>query len=84
MTIEGNGGATTSFSYYLCVVPRAKTGRPDAAVASLYGAFPSKSAYGIDLKWDSTNKLTGEYLSAQDSKVAIGTSRGRRRAILGR
>jgi hypothetical protein len=71
LLIEGNGGATTSFSYYLCVVPRGKkvSGRPEAAVARLYGAFRSKSAYGLELKWEGANSLVGEYLGAQDSKV---------------
>jgi hypothetical protein len=69
--IEGNGGATTSFSYYLCVVPKGKkvSGRPDAAVARLYGAIRGQHAYGVDLKWESANRLAGEYLGAQDSKV---------------
>ena len=69
--VEGNGGATTSFGYYLYVVPKGKkvSRKPDAAVASLYGARRSESAYGVDLKWDSTNKLTGEYLSAQSAEI---------------
>ncbi len=69
--IEGNGGATTSFGYYLYVVTRGKkvSRKPDVAVASLYGAIRSKSAYGVDLKWDSNSELTGEYLSAQHSEI---------------
>jgi hypothetical protein len=68
--VEMNGGATTSFDYNVYVVPKGRSvSRSDAQVANLYGAVRSESAYGVDLKWDGTNRLAGEYLSAEHSEI---------------
>ena len=68
--VETNGGATTSFGYLVFVLPRGKKPkRGDAAVASLYGAVRSESAYGVNLRWQAEDALTIEYLEARDADL---------------
>jgi hypothetical protein len=64
--VETNGGATTSFGYEVFVLPRGKcperSGNP---VAYLYGAGRNEHAYGVNLRWDSSDTLSVEYLDAR-------------------
>lgn len=74
--IEENGGATVSFAYEVHVLPKGKRvpkRRSDAEVASFYAVGRSESAYGVDLKWEGTNSLVAEYLSARGAKVLQNT-----------
>ena len=66
---EDNGGATTSFGYVVYLVPRGKSARSSAAVASFYGAARSDQAYGINLRWRSADHLALEYLSARSHEL---------------
>lgn len=65
--VETNGGATTSFGYEVFVLSRGqapqRSGHP---VANLYGAVRSEHAYGVNLRWVSSDTLAVEYLDAQD------------------
>lgn len=78
--VEKNGGATTSFSYLVFIVPKNEKIEEDLErfkVATLYGAVRNESAYGVNLKWYSENELVIEYLSAKDEqtlkpKIIIG------------
>ena len=66
--VEGNGGATTSYAYYVYVVPKGEpVSQKLATVASLYDAGRSEHAYGVDLKWEETDRLAVQYLSAKYS-----------------
>ncbi|XVJ70718.1 MAG: hypothetical protein HEQ39_14670 [Rhizobacter sp.] len=77
VVIETNGGATTSYGYevYLTAPKKKVKGQP---VASLYGATRSDKAWGINLQWVSSEKLSVQYLSAKSTQLnepnaAIGT-----------
>jgi hypothetical protein len=63
--IETNGGATTSFGYRVRLQRRPGWLWGSREVASLYGAFRSKCAYGVNLRWTGARKLRVEYLEAQ-------------------
>jgi len=68
--VETNGGATTSFGYGVHVVERA--GKPDdSAAAFLYGAVRSESAYGANLRWEKSDRVTVEFLNAKSSKLEV-------------
>jgi len=72
--VETNGGATTSFGYEVFVVPRGQTPkRSDHPVANLYGAGRNEHAYGVNLRWVSTDTLAVEYLDAQHVNWYNGT-----------
>ena len=64
--VETNGGATTSFGYEVFVLPHGqvpeRSGNP---VAYLYGAGRNEHAYGVNLRWDSSDTLAVEYLDAR-------------------
>jgi hypothetical protein len=66
--IEANGGATTSFGYEVHIVPR-NMAASDSPVAFLYGALRNKSAYGVNLRWDSPSLLAIEFLNAKSAKL---------------
>jgi hypothetical protein len=64
--VETNGGATTSFGYEVFLLPRGQTPkRSGHPVATLYGAGRNEHAYGVNLRWVSTDTLAVEYLDAQ-------------------
>jgi hypothetical protein len=66
--VETNGGATTSFGYEIHVVPTA--GKPNGSPAALlYGAVRNESAYGVNLKWESPNRLAVEFLQAKSVEL---------------
>lgn len=68
--IEVNGGATTSFGYEVHLESEgALFGK--AQVASLYGAFRSASAYGVNLRWNSDSELSIEYLGARNAQLEV-------------
>jgi hypothetical protein len=72
---EHNGGATTSFGYDVAVASHdhAQVHR----VANLYGATRSPQAYGVNLRWASSDHLDFEFFSTKTpptlySPVAVG------------
>jgi hypothetical protein len=68
--VETNGGATTSFGYQVFVLRGGeKPKRDEAPVASLYGAWRSEQAYGVNLRWEGDDALVIEYLDAQYSSL---------------
>lgn len=68
--VETNGGATTSFGYLVFVFPAGRMPkRDDGPVAGLYGAWRSKRAYGVNLRWEAKNALSIEYLDAQAASL---------------
>jgi hypothetical protein len=80
--VERNGGATTSFGYEVFLVPGGGSAPSDSkqAVAWLYGAVRSDSAYGVNLRWITPDSLGLEYLEAREAKLLqpIVTVRGDR------
>ena len=63
--LEGSGGATTSFGYYVYVVTTGNSvSRRDGSVAKFYDVVRSDSAYGVDLRWESDERLVCDYLRA--------------------
>lgn len=70
--VETNGGATTSFGYYVFVVPSGvKLSERDDKylVAKLYGAVRNKSAYGANLNWSEKERLKIEFLNARSAEL---------------
>ena len=63
---EGNGGATTSFSYDVVVGPA--TGA-ETKVGSFYGAGRSACAYGVNIRWAGDDALTITYHDAKSARV---------------
>lgn len=70
--VETNGGATTSFGYYVFVVPsgvKLKERDDKYIVAKMYGATRNRNAYGANLNWSIKERLRIEYLSAHSAEV---------------
>ena len=68
--VETNGGATTSFGYEVHVVERAR--KPYATPAAfMYGAVRSENAYGANLRWEKSDLVAVEFLSAKSSKLMV-------------
>lgn len=70
--VETDGGATTSFGYFVFVVPKGvelEKNDDKYIVAQLYGASRNSSAYGANLSWPSRDRLRIEYLSARSTEV---------------
>jgi len=75
--VETNGGATTSFGYFVYVVPHGGMPSEGTEVAMLYGAVRNDQAYGANLRWEGS-QLVVEYRSARQAElrrptVTIGT-----------
>jgi hypothetical protein len=73
--VETNGGATTSFGYEVVLVPSKTPVRSPsfAAVASLYGAARSDSAYGANLHWVASDTLLIEFFESKQATVNDST-----------
>ncbi len=74
--LETNGGATTSFGYEVYVLKHGAQ-PSDTPAVFLYGTIRSQSAYGSNLKWESSSVLSVEFLSTKTiyisrSLVSIG------------
>ncbi len=67
--LEWNGGATTSFGYEVFIVPHGQRASSGIQVAALYGAVRNDSAYGVNLKWPTPDRLVGEYAQARQARV---------------
>lgn len=68
--VETNGGATTSFGYEIYLVPVGEKIDGKPRVAYIYGATRNHNAYGVNLKWESPNKLAVEYYQEKSRKVS--------------
>jgi hypothetical protein len=79
ITIESNGGATTSFWYDVCLAPRGLTCKVSESLVRLYGATRNGQAYGINVRWVSKSLLQVEYLQAKRVKAiqSVATVGGR-------
>jgi hypothetical protein len=70
--VETDGGATTSFGYFVFVVPKGvklKERDDKYIVAKLYDAVRNQQAYGANLSWPSRDQLRIEYLSARSADL---------------
>ncbi|MBU8978026.1 DUF5412 domain-containing protein [Lysobacter sp. MMG2] len=74
VVIESNGGATTSFSYDVCLARRGGDCNVEASVANLYGASRSDQAYGINIRWADASLIRIEYLDAERAEVLRPTT----------
>ena len=74
--IETNGGATTSFGYYVFVVPPGvKLSKRDDKyiVASMYDTVRNQGAYGVNLRWPVKERLQIVYLRSKTADVLAPT-----------
>lgn len=69
LVIESNDGATTSFWYDVCLVPRGRNCSASESLARLYGATRSDQAYGANVRWANASLIYVEYLEAQRASV---------------
>lgn len=69
VVIESNGGATTSFSYDVCLAPRGGNCSISKSLAQLYAATRSDQAYGVNVRWANGSLIQVEYLEAKRAKV---------------
>ena len=70
--VETNGGATTSFGYYVFVVPpgvKLKERDDKYIVVKLHATTRNKSAYGANLNWSDKERLKIEFLSARSAEL---------------
>jgi hypothetical protein len=67
--VERNGGATSTFSYDVHVVPRGMKPAGRSRVAVLVGATRSETAYGANLVWRGPTLLGIEFLRAARAEL---------------
>ena len=67
--IEINGGATTSFGYEVLITPKGQKYSRGVKVASLYGATRNEHAYGVNIKWETSEKLVVEYYKSKTAEL---------------
>lgn len=81
---EHNPGATASFVYRVHLVAHGDAPSDTAAVAELYGATRSHSAYGADLRWEDDRTAVVEYLQAKSTDIMQASTdiEGRRVTLL--
>jgi len=72
LLFETNCGAPCSFGYEVELV--AKGSRRGERVASLTGATRNGEAWGVNLKWLGPDKLSVEYLQAEDARLLKQTA----------
>ena len=74
VVLETNGGATTSFGYLVYITPRGASVKRGQMVARLYGASLNGSAYGVNLRWLSSEALAVEYFTAESASLEKTTA----------
>lgn len=62
--LESSEGATTSYTYRVCVVPTRAKCSQDQVVAVLYDAARNRSSYGVDIVWLGEKQLQIQYYTA--------------------
>ena len=74
LVIEANTGPKASSSYDVFVVPQGEDHNRGIHVASLYAASRSRTAFGVNLKWDGPEQLAIEYLEARAAEIMKSTA----------
>ena len=74
IVVESNSGATTSFSYDVCLAPHGASCTAASSLVQLYGATRSDQAYGVNVRWANASLIKVEYLEAQRVKVLHPTT----------
>jgi hypothetical protein len=69
--VETNGGAITSFGYFVFVVPTGRSTWFKKEVAFLYGATRNSQAFGANLNWTGNSELKVEYLDAREAELRL-------------
>lgn len=64
IVLETSQGATTSYTYRICVVPTGSMCSKEQVVAVLYDAVRNESAYGVNLLWVGDKQLKIQYYTA--------------------
>jgi len=67
IAFESDCGAPCDFVYEIRLVPRGSSGGEE--VASLDGALRSEHSWGVNLKWLGADKLSVEYLRADNAML---------------
>ena len=65
IVVETNGGATTSFGYYVYIVRKGQKISEDLIVASFDSALKDSNSSGLNLDWVGQNKLEISYFRAK-------------------
>ena len=68
VVLESDQGATTAYTYTVCIVDRGRSCTNRAAVAQFYDASRSKAAFGVDTAWQSPHQLIVTYLRAREAR----------------
>lgn len=74
IVIEANTGPKASSSYDVYLVPSGKDHNQGIHVASFYAASRSRTAFGINLKWNGPEELAIEYLEASAAEIMKATA----------
>jgi hypothetical protein len=74
IVIEANTGPKASSSYDVFLVPSGKDHNQGIHVASLYAASRSRTAFGVNLRWDGPEELAVEYLEARAAEIMKATA----------
>lgn len=74
IVIEANTGPKASSSYDVFLVPSGKDHNQGIHVASLYAASRSRTAFGVNLRWDGPEELAVEYLEARAAEIMRSTA----------
>lgn len=67
IVLETSEGATTSYTYRICVVPIGSTCSKEQVVAVLYDAVRNESAYGVNVLWVGGKQLQIQYYTAESA-----------------
>jgi len=73
LVFEENCGVPCSFAYEVELVAKGDRGGEEAAL--LEGAVRGQNAWGVNLNWIDSNKLSVEYLRAENAKLLKQTVR---------
>lgn len=69
VVMESSEGATTSYSYHVCVVPKGNECSSANEVAFLYGALRNKTSFGVNVAWKNNDHLEIRYLEAKEARI---------------
>lgn len=75
VVFERNGGATTSFGYWIYLRPARSEANKNSAsegnlqIANLYGAIRNDNAYGVNIRWKDSQTIIIECLNTKESEL---------------
>lgn len=72
VVLESSGGATTSYGYDVCLVPRDKKCSATDVAVSVYGAIRNDQVYGVNVHWADSHRLIVACMRAE--RVAMKRS----------